>query len=188
MGALQRDFPKLLFLRLLTKYQSTYTKTWGRKISEKVNLGKIAPVMREKESVLFTPGLLRSCYFLFKLCFREEKCRKAWGACVSRDGGGHICRSSCMVTLYWGSSVAQSCLTLWIPCTAAHQASLSITNFQSVLKFMSIESVMPSNHLTFWLSLLCAFNLSQNRGLLQRVSSLNRMAKVLENNLQHQSV
>ena len=31
--------------------------------------------------------------------------------------------------------------------TAARQASLSITNFWSLLKLMSIESVMPSNHL-----------------------------------------
>ena len=33
------------------------------------------------------------------------------------------------------------------PWTAAHQASLSITSSQSLLKLMSIESVMPSNHL-----------------------------------------
>ena len=33
------------------------------------------------------------------------------------------------------------------PWTAAHQASLFITNSQSLLKLMSIESVMPSNHL-----------------------------------------
>ena len=33
------------------------------------------------------------------------------------------------------------------PWTAAHQASLSITNSRSFLKFMSIESVMPSSHL-----------------------------------------
>ena len=33
------------------------------------------------------------------------------------------------------------------PQTAEHQASLSITNSWSLLKFMSIESVMPSNHL-----------------------------------------
>ena len=33
------------------------------------------------------------------------------------------------------------------PWTAAHQASLSITISQSLLKLMSIESVMPSNHL-----------------------------------------
>ena len=36
---------------------------------------------------------------------------------------------------------------LAIPRTAAHQASLSITNSRSLLKLMSIESVMPSNHL-----------------------------------------
>ena len=35
-------------------------------------------------------------------------------------------------------------VTPWI---AAHQASLSITNSRSLLKLMSIESVMPSNHL-----------------------------------------
>ena len=33
------------------------------------------------------------------------------------------------------------------PWTAAHQASLSITNYHSLLKLMSIESVIPSNHL-----------------------------------------
>ena len=33
------------------------------------------------------------------------------------------------------------------PWTAAHQASLSITNSQNLLKLMSIESVLPSNHL-----------------------------------------
>ena len=34
-----------------------------------------------------------------------------------------------------------------IPWTAAHQASLSINNSQSLLRLMSIELVMPSNHL-----------------------------------------
>ena len=42
-------------------------------------------------------------------------------------------------------------LTTW---TAAHQASLSITNSQSLLKLTSIESVMPSNHLIFCCPLL----------------------------------
>ena len=40
------------------------------------------------------------------------------------------------------------------PWTAAHQASLSITNFWTLLKLMSIESVMPSNHLILCCSLL----------------------------------
>ena len=41
-----------------------------------------------------------------------------------------------------------------IPWTAAHQGSLSITNSRSLLKLMSIESVMPSNHHIFC-HLLC---------------------------------
>ena len=46
------------------------------------------------------------------------------------------------------SSVAQSCL-FTTPWTATHQVSLSITSSQSLLKLMSIESVMPSNHPIF---------------------------------------
>ena len=47
-------------------------------------------------------------------------------------------------------AVVQSLSHVWLletPWTAAHQASLSITNSQSLFKFISIESVMPSNHL-----------------------------------------
>ena len=40
------------------------------------------------------------------------------------------------------------------PWTAACQASLSITNTQSLLKLISIESVIPSNHLILCLALL----------------------------------
>ena len=41
-----------------------------------------------------------------------------------------------------------SCVQLFVtPWTAAYQASLSFTNSQSLLKLMSIELVMPSNHL-----------------------------------------
>ena len=45
------------------------------------------------------------------------------------------------------SSVAQLCPTLCDPWTAARQASLSISNSQSLLNITSIELVMPSNHL-----------------------------------------
>ena len=44
------------------------------------------------------------------------------------------------------SSVTQSCPTICNPWTATCQVSLSITNSQSLLKFMPIESLMPSNH------------------------------------------
>jgi len=48
-----------------------------------------------------------------------------------------------------------SCVWLFVtPWTAAHQASLSITNSQSLSKLTSIELVMPSNHLIFCRPLL----------------------------------
>ena len=56
---------------------------------------------------------------------------------------------SCTVHMVQISS-AQSlrCIRLFVtPWTTAHKASLSITNSRSLLKLMSIESVMPSNHL-----------------------------------------
>ena len=52
------------------------------------------------------------------------------------------------------SSVAQSSLTLCNPMPVAHQASLSITNSWSLLRLMSIESKMPSNHLILCCPLL----------------------------------
>ena len=64
------------------------------------------------------------------------------------------------------------------PWTAAHQASLSNTNSWSILKFTSIKSVMPSNHL-----ILCrppsppAFHLSQHQSLFQWVSCLHQVVK-----------
>ena len=54
-------------------------------------------------------------------------------------------------------SSVQSLSHVWLfatPWTAAFQASLSITNSQSLLKLMSIESVMPSNHLILYHPLL----------------------------------
>ena len=48
-------------------------------------------------------------------------------------------------------SVVSNSLTPW---TAAHQASLSITNSWSLLKVMSIELVMPSNHPILYCPLL----------------------------------
>ena len=47
-------------------------------------------------------------------------------------------------SVQFSHSVVSNSVTPW---TAAHQASLSITNSWSLLKLMSVESVMPSNHL-----------------------------------------
>ena len=49
-----------------------------------------------------------------------------------------------------------SCVQPFVtPWTAARQASLSITNSCSLLKLMSIESVMPSNHLILVITFSC---------------------------------
>ena len=56
----------------------------------------------------------------------------------------------CWVALQSLSHI-QLFVTSW---TAAHQASLAITSSQNLLKLMSIELVMPSNHLIFCYPLL----------------------------------
>ena len=66
------------------------------------------------------------------------------------------------------------------PWTAVRQASLSITNSQSLPKLMSIESVMLSNHLILSSPSPPALNLSQHQGLFQWVNTLHVVAKVLE--------
>ena len=74
-------------------------------------------------------------------------------------------------------SVVNSCLTLCDPWTKAHQASLSLTISQSLLKLMSIESVMPPNHLILChpLQHQC---LSHHQCLCKWVSSSLQVAKV----------
>ena len=53
----------------------------------------------------------------------------------------------CFIILIQSVQFTQSCPTLCDLMDCRHQASLSITNSQSLLKLMSIELVMPSNHL-----------------------------------------
>ena len=95
---------------------------------------------------------------------------------------GHLVRKISSVQF---SSVAQSCPlfeTTWI---AARQASLSITNSWSSLKLTSIESVMPSSHLSS--PSPPAPNPSQHQSLFQWVNSSQEVAKVLESQLKHDS-
>ena len=74
------------------------------------------------------------------------------------------------------------------PCTAAYQASLSITISQSSLKLMSTESVMPSNHFILCHSLLLLPSVFPSICVFfQWVSSSHQVAKILELKLQHQS-
>ena len=110
---------------------------------------------------------------IFRLCLRDSE-RPSW--CSGRQSKGRwwwlLMRTHVGAGL-WASSNAgvrlkEPCLFLpldssqfssiqWLSCvrlfqtpwTAARQASLSITNSQSLLKLIFIESVMPSNHLIF---------------------------------------
>ena len=61
----------------------------------------------------------------------------------SETVGGHIV----LMPVQSVSSVAQSCPTLCDPMDCKHLSSLSITNSRSLLKLMSIELVLPFNHL-----------------------------------------
>ena len=81
------------------------------------------------------------------------------------------------------SSSVQSLSRVWLfatPWIAARQASLSITNCQSLPKPMFIELVMPSNHLILSSPSPLALNLSQHQGLFKWISSSHQVAKALE--------
>ena len=97
---------------------------------------------------------------------------------------------SFLVHLNQFSSV-QSLSRVWLfatPCIAAHQASLSITNSQSSLRLMSIESVMPSSHLILCRPLFLLPPIPPSiRVFFKWVSSSHEVSKVLEFQLQHQS-
>ena len=70
------------------------------------------------------------------------------------------------------SSVAQSCLTLWTPWNAVPQAPLSFTVSQSLLRFMTTESVMPSNHLILCRPLFLLPSIFPNIGVFSSESAL----------------
>ena len=69
------------------------------------------------------------------------------------------------------------------PCTTAHQASLSFTISQSSIKFMSLESVMPSKHLIFCHPLILLPSIFPSIRVFSKESAVlnsHQVAKVLE--------
>ena len=68
-----------------------------------------------------------------------------------KSPSSHVTLQPQLRSVQFSSSVMSDSATPW---TVAHQASLSNTNPQSLLKLMSIESVMPSSHLILCCPLL----------------------------------
>ena len=86
---------------------------------------------------------------------------------IMDDTNNHSCSSICSISAFSSVQSFSHVRLFATPWTAARQASLSITNSQSLLRLMSIKSVMPSNHLIICRPLLPpAFNLAQHQGLL----------------------
>ena len=114
-------------------------------------------------------------------------CCRPWGHRVRHDGATELNWNNTYIHSVLFSSVAQLCPTLQphgLQHTRLHWQS---PNYWSLLKLLSVESVMPFSNLTP-LSSLCppAFNLSQHQAIFQCVSS-HQVTKVLEFQLQHQS-
>ena len=108
---------------------------------------------------------------LFRNLYAAQEATVRTGHGTTNPGWQHI-------YLQHGLSPVQSLSHVWLfvtPWTAAHQASLSITNSQSLPKLMSIEwigdAIQPSHPLSS--PSHPAFNLSQHQGLFQWVCSLN---------------
>ena len=104
-----------------------------------------------------------------------------------------IGENSSISSVQFSLSVMSDSATPW---TAARQASLSITNSQSLLKLMSIELVMPSNHLIFSRPLLLLPSIFPSIRVFSNESVLHIMwpnieasasAAVLSMNIQHWS-
>ena len=88
-----------------------------------------------------------------------------------------------------GFSSVQSLSHVWLfetPWTAAYQASLSLTNCQSLLKFMSLKQWSHANISSSVVPSPAAFSLSQHQGLFLWVSFSHQVDKVLEFQIQHQ--
>ena len=87
-------------------------------------------------------------------------------------------------SVQFSHSVVSNSATPW---TAACQASLSITNSQSLLKLMSIESVMPSNHLVLYRLLLLTSIFPSIRVFSNESVLLIKWPKYWSFSFQHQS-
>ena len=145
------------------------------------------------------PGLPHCRWILYQLSHLESPRILEWvvypfskGSSRPRNRTGVSCIAGGFFT-NWAIGSVQSLSCVWLfatPWTAAHQASLCITNSRSLLNFMPTESVMPSNHLILCLpfsSRLQSFPASGFFQMNQLFASGGSSHQLLEFQLQHQS-
>ena len=100
-----------------------------------------------QQSIVKSPSVRHCCPpFIRTLVVTLDLPRKSRIISLSQDPElNHICK---VLFAMFSSVQSLSHVRLFVtPWAAAHQASPSITNSRGLLKLMSIESVMPSNHL-----------------------------------------
>ena len=149
-----------------------------------VDHNKLWKILKEMEISDHLTCPLRNLYAGQEATVRTRHRTTDWFQIGKR--GCHSCiLSPCFSSVQLSRSVMSNSATPW---TAAHQAYLSITNSWSLLKIMSIKSVMPSNHLILCHPLLLPPSIFPSiGGLFKWITSSHQVVKVLEFQLQHQS-
>ena len=112
---------------------------------------------------------------MYQCTLIRYRCNKSlwWGFLVKGkdvegedwEHGASLC-TSCLILLWTQFRSVQSLSRVPLfatPCTTAHQASLSIINSQSLLKVLSIKSVMPSSHINLGHPLLLPSVFTRNK-------------------------
>ena len=133
LGFLGSFNPLSFFLLWEEKPFSSVGDSVGKPFSESFScLGLVSPLLGDNS--VFCCANLLSCF---------ETPGKTWCIILTI-----FCSVMCELSVHFSSVQSLSCVWLFATSgTAALQTSLSITNSRSLPKLMSIESVMPSNHL-----------------------------------------
>ena len=98
---------------------------------------------------LHKPAKRRGIETMSRSVFNSQMCFQSDFSCLR-----NIFHKMDLILVFFSSIQSLSCVQLFPTPSAASQASLSITNSQSLLKLMSIELMMPANNLIFCCPLL----------------------------------